>query len=85
MTWLVLYASSNLFRIYVIGRFIRALQRKCRVTRRKELLVYGSFYVVNTVLFLTLHLSWVNLLCNLIGMGVITLLYTNSVRSIVLQ
>lgn len=83
MTWLVLYASSNLFRIYVIGRFIRALQRKCRVTRRKELLVYGSFYVVNTVLFLTLHLSWVNLLCNLIGMGVITLLYTNSVRSIV--
>lgn len=83
MTWLVLYASSNLFRIYVIGRFIRALQRKCRVTRRKELLVYGSFYVVNTVLFLTLHLSWVNLLCNLIGMEVITLLYTNSVRSIV--
>lgn len=83
MTWLVLYASSNLFRIYVIGRFIRALQRKCRVNRRKELLVYGSFYVVNTVLFLTLHLSWVNLLCNLIGMGVITLLYTNSVRSIV--
>lgn len=83
MTWLVLYASSNLFRIYVIGRFIRALQRKCRVTRRKELLVYGSFYVVNTVLFLTLYLSWVNLLCNLIGMGVITLLYTNSVRSIV--
>ena len=43
---------------------------------KKELIVYGLFYVVNTVLYLVFHLPLLNFVCNLAGIFVITRLYT---------
>ena len=47
---------------------------------KKELIVYGLFYVVNTVLYLVFHLPLLNFVCNLAGIFVITRLYTHTFK-----
>ena len=80
MTDVILCAASNLFRMYVISRFMKTLIGEPRASRKMLFFAYGTFYVVNTALFLLLHLSWVNLLCNLMGISLIACLYTRSVK-----
>lgn len=82
MTDIILCVATNLFRMYVISRFMKTLLGECRVSRLTAMFVYGGFYTINIALFLLLHISWVNLLVNLIGLGVISSLYTKSVKSI---
>ena len=82
MTDVILCVTANLFRMYVVNRFMKTLLGECRVSRLTAMSVYGGFYIINTALFLSLHIAWVNLLVNLIGLGVISSLYTKSVKSI---
>ena len=82
MTDVILCAASNLFRMYVISRFMKVLLGEPRVSRGTLLSVYGIFYAVNTALYLLLPLSWVNLLCNLAGLSFLAFFYTRSARSI---
>lgn len=73
-------ASTNLFRVYLIYRFIHLFFEKRGEDWRKELAAYGAFFLINTASYLTFHLVWVNIFCNLAGIGLILLLYTRSVR-----
>lgn len=73
---IVICCLVNLFRMVLIRRFMQVFFSK-DVSGKKELIVYGLFYVVNTTFYLVFHLPLLNFFCNLAGIFVITLLYIN--------
>ncbi len=73
-------ALTNLFRIFLIGR-CASVFLGADVDKKKKHIVYGCFYVINTVLFWEFHTVWINMICNLVGIGAIVWLYTKSVRT----
>ena len=73
-------ALTNLFRIFLIGR-CASIFLGADVDKKKKHIVYGCFYVINTVLFWEFHTVWINMICNLMGIGAIVWLYTKSVRT----
>ena len=73
-------ALTNLFRIFLIGR-CASIFLGVDVDEKKKHIVYGCFYVINTVLFWEFHTVWINMICNLMGIGAIVWLYTKSVRT----
>lgn len=70
---------SNFFRMILIRRFMQVFFGK-EASGKKELIVYGLFYVVNTVLYLVFHLPLLNFVCNLAGIFSITRLYTHTFK-----
>lgn len=73
-------ALTNLFRIFLIGR-CASIFLGVDVDKKKKHIVYGCFYVINTVLFWEFHTVWINMICNLVGIGAIVWLYTKSART----
>ncbi len=73
-------ALTNLFRIFLIGR-CASIFLGVDVEKKKKHIVYGCFFVINTVLFWEFHTVWINMICNLMGIGAIVWLYTKSVRT----
>lgn len=73
-------ALTNLFRIFLIGR-CASIFLGVDVDKKKKHIVYGCFFVINTVLFWEFHTVWINMICNLVGIGAIVWLYTKSVRT----
>ena len=71
----------NLFRIYMIYRFLNAFFGKSGQSRTKQFLVYGSFFLVNTGMYLLLHMMWINIACNLLGIFWGAALHTKSVKA----
>lgn len=78
----IICATSNLFRMYLINRFIVVFLGKLEKGKIREFLVYTCFYIVNTALFWELHTAWINVLSNLVGIGVIVRLHTKSAKTI---
>ncbi len=78
----IICASTNLFRMYLIDRFVIAFLGKPEKNRVKEFLVYSCFYLANTILFWEFRNMWINILCNLIGIGIIVSLHTKSAKTI---
>ena len=76
----IICALTNLFRIFLIGR-CASIFLGVDVDKKKKHIVYGCFYVINTVLFWEFHTVWINMICNLMGIGAIVWLYTKSVRT----
>ncbi len=74
-------ASTNLFRIYIIHKFILIFLGDARPDRKKEILAAGVFFFTNTGFYLLFHLPWINVLCNLLGIGSMVALYTKSFRT----
>lgn len=86
MTDLIICVVTNLFRIYLISRFIHIFFRNegkddCR-RRMRRMPVYGAFFVVNTAAYLIFHTVWINIACNMLGIGLIVLTYTGSIKMI---
>lgn len=86
MTDLILCVMTNLFRIYVISRFVHIFLQDgesgtCS-NRMGHVLAYGIFFIVNTATYLAFHMMWVNIACNLLGIGLIVLTYTKSLKMI---
>ena len=86
MTDIVICISTNLFRVYLISRFMHIFlddkeNRNCS-DRLKAFMVYGGFFMVNTTAYLTLHMVWVNFVCNLAGIGLIALMYVKSIKMV---
>lgn len=77
----VICASTNLFRIYLINRFVSVFFGKCEAGKMRRILVCACFYILNTALFFGLHTAWVNILCNIIGIAAIVRLYTKSLKA----
>ena len=73
-------ALTILFRIFLIGR-CASIFLGADVDKKKKHIVYGCFFVINTVLFWEFHTVWINMICNLMGIGAIVWLYTKSVRT----
>lgn len=73
-------ALTNLFRIFLIDRFIFIFLGGS-ISKKKRGIICGCFYIVNTLLFWNFHMVWINVICNLIGISAIVLLYTKSVRT----
>lgn len=86
MTDLIICVSTNLFRIYLISRFIHIFledeEKETCASRMRHVLVYGGFFIVNTAAYLIFHTVWVNIACNLAGIGLIVLTYTRSIKMI---
>lgn len=80
----IICMTTNLFRIYLISRFIHLFVEddKKRSSQVKHLLAYGGFYIVNTAAYLAFHTVWINIACNIIGIGLIVFTYTKSVKTI---
>lgn len=76
----IICALTNLFRIFLIGR-CASIFLGADVDKKKKHIVYGCFFVINTVLFWEFHTVWINMICNLMGIGAIVWLYTKSVRT----
>lgn len=86
MADIIICISTNLFRVYLISRFMHIFfddkgNRNCG-DRLKALMVYGGFFLVNTAAYLAFHMVWVNVACNLAGIGLIALMYTKSIKMV---
>ena len=90
MTDFVICVLTNLFRVYLISRFIKVFfsgekaigDAKNGIDYRNLLrcFLYVCFFLVNTAAYLAFHRMVVNILCNLIGIGLIVLTYTRSLK-----
>lgn len=78
---LMICAATNFLRTYLIYRFAKIFLGKTEQERSKVIFVYACFYVINTALFWIFHTAWINIVCNLIGIGGIVRLYTKSVKT----
>lgn len=76
----MLCALTNFFRIYLINRCVSLFWEK-EVNKKIKNMVCFVFYIINTVLFLEFHTVWINIVCNLIGIGAIVWLHTKSVKT----
>lgn len=76
----MLCALTNLFRIFLINRFVSVFLGT-NVNKKKTYIVCICFYVINTALFWEYRTVWINMVCNLVGIGAIVCLYTKSVKS----
>lgn len=77
----VICASTNLFRMYLIYRFVVTFLDRYEGSKKKEILSYACFYVINTALFWELHIAWVNVVCNLLGISIVVWFHTNSIKT----
>lgn len=78
---IIICVSTNLFRVYLIRRFMQIFFGRREEGKGKEILVYGGFFLINTGTFLMFHLVWINIICNLAGISLIVLLYTKSIKT----
>lgn len=81
----IICVVMNLFRVYLIGRFIHIFLDKGEGTKGRSIghmPAYVGFFLVNTAAYLIFHMVWVNIICNLAGIGLIVLTYTRSVKTI---
>lgn len=68
---------ANLFRVYLIRRYILIFVETDSISRKTEWIAYSLFYLINTGLYLGFRVNWINLLCNIVGIGIIVFLYTH--------
>lgn len=82
----IICVAANLFRVYLISRFIHIFTDDKEGGNRGGSLwhmpAYGFFFIINTALYLVFHMVWVNIACNLVGIGLIMLTYSRSVKTI---
>lgn len=82
----IICVATNLFRVYLISRFIHIFSGKGENENSDEklghMLAYGGFFLVNTAAYLLFHMVWVNIACNLVGIGLIVLTYTRAARTV---
>lgn len=74
----IVCAATNLFRMYLIYRFMTVFLGRSDADRKKELLAYACFYILNTALFWEFRTAWINILCNIIGIGIIAFMHTQN-------
>ena len=77
----ILIASiTNLFRVYIIWRFIKLFFDTGKVSKKMEAAVYLLFFALTFSVFVAFHTPAVNIITNLIGLFFLTLLYEGSYK-----
>ena len=77
----IICASTNLFRIFLIDRFVSVFLGKDEDKKDRRIFVCICFFVINTALYWKFHTVWINVICNLIGISAIVRLYMKSVKT----
>lgn len=72
--------SVNAFRIYILYKFVKVFLGATEDTH-KALVICVFFYLINTVLYWKFRTAWINIACNLIGIGTLVKVHTNSIRT----
>lgn len=75
-------AITNLFRVYLIRRFIKIFCQDGKISKLIELFFYGLFFIATTTLYWIFRTPWVNVMSNLIGLTILVGLYTRSIKKI---
>lgn len=75
-------AITNLFRVYLIRRFIKLFCPNAENAKFQEVIFYGFFFIVTTTLYWSFKTPWVNVMSNLIGIAILVRLYTKSLKKI---
>lgn len=78
----VVCAITNLFRVYLIRRFIKLFCPNAENAKFQEAIFYGFFFIVTTTLYWSFKTPWVNVMSNLIGIAILVRLYTKSLKKI---
>lgn len=78
--YIIIGEMANLFRIYIIRKFIRIFFENIEVKQRTEWAAYGLFYILTTVLYWGFQLSWLNLFSNVVGLFMLTLIYSKGIK-----
>ena len=76
----VITAISNLFRVYICWKFIRFFFDERKVEARTEKAVYFIFYIGTLLFFVCLQSHGINLIVNLAGIFLLTLIYKGSLK-----
>lgn len=71
---------TNFVGIYLIRRFVLVFLDDIKPDKKKEMLVFGAFFVISTGTYLFFHLTYVNVICSIVGISALVLLRTKSVK-----
>lgn len=74
-------ALTNLFRIFLIDKFVSIFLGKKESEKNRKLVVCACFFLINTALYWKFHTAWINIFSNLAGISAIVRVYTKSVKS----
>lgn len=77
----IICATANIFRIYLNFKFTEVFLGKAEVGKSRIFCVCAVYCAVNVGLFWNFHTAWINVVCNLIGIGAIVRLHTESVKT----
>ena len=79
----VVCALTNLFRIYIILKYVKLFFAEKGLDESKKFIVCSIFFLTNTTLYLQFHLPWINIATNLFGIASIVFLYSKNIGKIV--
>lgn len=71
---------TNLFRTLIIARFIGVFFDQKRVEKKWEICTYVLFYIMTVSLYLVFHNPTINVISNILGMFIITLVYSDVLK-----
>lgn len=75
-----IYLITNLFRTYVLSRFLGVfLKRNTQIKKEVEILLYVSYYMINSSINLTFFNPFINLVSNLILFYLLTFIYDGKI------
>lgn len=72
--------AANMFRIYLVYRFMNIFFDVSRVERKKEICIYTIYFAVNSWLYIEFHTAWINVANTLVGMILLSFIYTKSLK-----
>ncbi len=85
MVNLVVCIAGNLFRLYLIYKYIKMFVEEDSMEKDRKSLVRGFafaiFFLVNTGSYLIFHSAWVNLSVNLVGIIFLVFMYHKSLKA----
>lgn len=77
----ILYLISNLFRIYVLFRFANIFFDRRDVKKSTEIIAYGSYFLINSFVYLNFSLPLLNLITNILLFFLLTFIYEGRIST----
>ena len=75
-----LYLVTNLFRIFIILRFMGIFFDRKQTKRKWEVFTYTLFYIMTVPLYLAFKQPIINVFSNILGLFIITLVYPDKLK-----
>lgn len=82
MVNLLVCVLTNIFRVYLIRRFIKIFCFEKTVSKYKEIIGYSTFFIITTAVYWTFQNVWLNLMVNILGMMILVSMHTKELRKI---